>query len=1209
MADDKNNIPLTLDYDRGPILAQRISQRGATSLLARTYGANEDVALSIYNGEDWGQEIGTQIPIIYGTVLLSGLILDGGRVRSDLNPNQIDRVYRILHGEGPTRGIEGVGQDKLQNIIINCQPVVDRETGRASRPRVGLREIAGLGAGLGMLGLPLIARLFNNDPVTGNPIPVPGSQTISTGSLLPGTDPVNAGTNDLDCRIVTPGPDGTFRTERFKTVMDRAVELKLSGNISSGVPCVPCGDQPPTPTLPPACVVDCTTPSTGFVISESTTPPPGRDLGMALLPMTGGNKHYNQPIRTTGVESISLHFFLPALYLEKTVTYRVTGARPNETCQPGQDSGPTTGQTNSSQCKSAGTIKVVWCLLCNGKVVAQDEVTFAGASESAFSRAVSVPVGELIEAARTRPCDRVNPGECETMTLRVYRSDNGGASTDIHFQGWSYTTSGSRAFEPITDPGNITAPPTPCPPITTSIPDDEFDPRVMPSGSYGAQACPSPTTPPSGTNAPGSITVPCDVCVIEITDKCGDGSGNNQDGGPRLDANPPRDRTYTALGSSASSEQVAAGTISLPAFTASATAEPVSVTLRITQGGGEIRSTGTSAGGSWNWEAGSKNLLVTGPVQAANALLGALVFTPAAGDTSDVIYTASIRDAQNRSYNVPGNFKILNSEVERQGQGATSNVTFAGTNGSAILLANGSAISGSVTLSGSIEQFAQAMANSVQSTRTTPDYTSAYVNGSTIRVQAPSGLGYDANGWQITVETDGDITVSGVGGQPATLDGGVSATQRPPQTLGNRLWQFAQNILPALGAGLLSNTIYSMLGNSEVRVPENNEDDDPDNIAVVYSGLLVNVPINYDPATRAYAGNWDFQTFKEAFTTNPAWCLLNFMENKRYGCGNSIRMTAEQRARLYQDIYACAVRCDESVNSGRYLNGQPVMEPRYTLNTAIANMTRLEALEAIAGAMHAQVLFTVDGPRIVQDRPRSPVTVVTNGSVLRSRGFSYSGGSLDSSYNFVEVGWVNPDKYYRSEKTLVADPQDILISQGERKRSVIAFGANNEGQAKRHGAWMIETERSNPLVVSYTAGFDHDGLLPGDLVVLADNEDEDLAGGTSAGGRILSKTSNTVYRVDRRPPVGSATVWVSAVDGVFRSVAASFSTSGNVHTMTLASPLDVAVGAVFCATASGTAEDNVWQILSITENRNGEFEVSAVKHDPSKYARSLELSL
>lgn len=47
-------------------------------------------------------------------------------------------------------------------------------------------------------------------------------------------------------------------------------------------------------------------------------------------------------------------------------------------------------------------------------------------------------------------------------------------------------------------------------------------------------------------------------------------------------------------------------------------------------------------------------------------------------------------------------------------------------------------------------------------------------------------------------------------------------------------------------------------------------------------GLIVNVPDNYNPITRAYSGLW-LGSFKKAWTNNPAWLFREMVKNTRFG--------------------------------------------------------------------------------------------------------------------------------------------------------------------------------------------------------------------------------------------------------------------------------------------------------------------------------------
>ena len=51
--------------------------------------------------------------------------------------------------------------------------------------------------------------------------------------------------------------------------------------------------------------------------------------------------------------------------------------------------------------------------------------------------------------------------------------------------------------------------------------------------------------------------------------------------------------------------------------------------------------------------------------------------------------------------------------------------------------------------------------------------------------------------------------------------------------------------------------------------------------------LRVQVPSNYDPVARTYAGAWD-GTFKIAWTNNPAWCFYDLVTSERYGLGQHV---------------------------------------------------------------------------------------------------------------------------------------------------------------------------------------------------------------------------------------------------------------------------------------------------------------------------------
>ena len=78
--------------------------------------------------------------------------------------------------------------------------------------------------------------------------------------------------------------------------------------------------------------------------------------------------------------------------------------------------------------------------------------------------------------------------------------------------------------------------------------------------------------------------------------------------------------------------------------------------------------------------------------------------------------------------------------------------------------------------------------------------------------------------------------------------------------------------------------------------------------------LKVNVPNNYDAATRAYSGDWDgqFATEKQ-WTDNPAWIFYDLATNTRYGIG---KYGFKQAFLDKWNLYSISKYCDELVPSG-----------------------------------------------------------------------------------------------------------------------------------------------------------------------------------------------------------------------------------------------------------------------------------------------------
>lgn len=130
----------------------------------------------------------------------------------------------------------------------------------------------------------------------------------------------------------------------------------------------------------------------------------------------------------------------------------------------------------------------------------------------------------------------------------------------------------------------------------------------------------------------------------------------------------------------------------------------------------------------------------------------------------------------------------------------------------------------------------------------------------------------------------------------------------------------------------------------------------------------VQVPSNYNAATRTYTGAWN-GTFQTAWTDNPAWCFYDLVTNTRYGLGEFIDPAQVDKWALY----AISQYCDELVDDG--LGGT---EPRFTCNLYL--QSRAEAYKVVqdmASCFRSMVYWASGSLTLAQDAPSDPVALFT----------------------------------------------------------------------------------------------------------------------------------------------------------------------------------------------------------------------------------------
>ncbi|HFI3362752.1 TPA: host specificity protein J, partial [Escherichia coli] len=358
-------------------------------------------------------------------------------------------------------------------------------------------------------------------------------------------------------------------------------------------------------------------------------------------------------------------------------------------------------------------------------------------------------------------------------------------------------------------------------------------------------------------------------------------------------------------------------------------------------------------------------------------------------------------------------------------------------------------------------------------------------------------------------------------------------------------------------------------------------------------GRILQVPSNYNPQTRQYSGIWD-GTLKPAYSNNMAWCLWDMLTHPRYGMGKRLGAADVDKWALY----VIGQYCDQSVPDG--FGGT---EPRITCNAYLTTQRKAwDVLSDFCSAMRCMPVWNGQTLTFVQDRQSDKVWTYNRSNVVMpddGAPFRYSFSALKDRHNAVEVNWIDPNNGWETATELVEDTQAIA-RYGRNVTKMDAFGCTSRGQAHRAGLWLIKTELLETQTVDFSVGAEGLRHVPGDVIEICD---DDYAG-ISTGGRVLAVNSQTrTLTLDREITLpSSGTTLISLVDG-----------SGNpvsVEVQSVTDGLKVKVNRV----PDGVAEYSVWGLklptlrqrlfrcVSIRENDDGTYAITAVQHVPEKEA-------
>jgi len=358
-------------------------------------------------------------------------------------------------------------------------------------------------------------------------------------------------------------------------------------------------------------------------------------------------------------------------------------------------------------------------------------------------------------------------------------------------------------------------------------------------------------------------------------------------------------------------------------------------------------------------------------------------------------------------------------------------------------------------------------------------------------------------------------------------------------------------------------------------------------------GLKVRIPnngtVDQTNGRITYAGVWGGTFAAAAWTSDPAWCLWDLLTSTRYGTGNYLDTTKLDKF----SFYAASVYANELVPDG--LGGT---EPRFSCNVNIQTQDEAyKVINQLSSVFRAMPYWSAGSVTISQDRPTDPSYLFTPSNVTE-QGFAYSGSSLKTRHTVAVVKYFDMDS--RDTGFEVVENQDAIRKYGVIKTEIDAFACTSRGQARRLGEWLLYSEQYETETVSFSTGLDAGAIVrPGQIIEIADP----VRAGERCGGRIVSATASQVV--------------VDSVSGIrFAGVSKTLSVvlpNGTVETKSISSYSGTTFNLASSFSQAPTP-DSIWiyqdasvetqqfRVISIAENDDGTYAISALAYNASKYA-------
>ena len=247
-----------------------------------------------------------------------------------------------------------------------------------------------------------------------------------------------------------------------------------------------------------------------------------------------------------------------------------------------------------------------------------------------------------------------------------------------------------------------------------------------------------------------------------------------------------------------------------------------------------------------------------------------------------------------------------------------------------------------------------------------------------------------------------------------------------------------------------------------------------------------------------------------AYSTNPAWCLLDYLTNARYGKGLAVADID------LQSFYDASVVCETQVTPYTSASDINIFDCNAVLDTS---QKIIENVRELLKGCRGFLPYAGGKYKLIIETTGSASITLTEDDIIG--GYTLSSPSKNDKYNRVIVSFVNPDRNYQVDEIQFPPVDDSgLVSADQHATMKTADGGfllegrfdfktiTSPYQAEEMAEIILRRSRE-ALALSINVGFDAYDLAIGDIV----NITHSSLGFSAKAFRVLGITFNEDYTI------------------------------------------------------------------------------------------------